>query len=147
MAYRTYINGKQWLGNNILPDVIYEELKRQGCPFDEDCWVRKGFRVKDLDALVKATEKYITDMFLLDRSIADIGDTIDLEIKRNENGDGGNLTFELKNFQSNGYIFASANLLNFVGGKNYHIEYEYEDKKLILKYVLNEGAKCIFKAY
>ena len=34
MAYRTYINEHEWLGNNAMYDEIYEELKRQGCPFD-----------------------------------------------------------------------------------------------------------------
>jgi hypothetical protein len=36
MSYRTYINGHEWLGNNEMYDEIYEELKRQGCPFDKE---------------------------------------------------------------------------------------------------------------
>lgn len=58
MSYRTYINGHEWLGNNEYSKEIFEELKRQGCSFDEEeC--AYNFEVKDLDGLVKATEKYI----------------------------------------------------------------------------------------
>lgn len=58
MSYRTYINGHEWLGNNEYSKEIFEELKRQGCHFDEEKCVY-DFEVKDLDGLVKATEKYI----------------------------------------------------------------------------------------
>ena len=32
MAYRTYINGHEWLRENVMYDEILEELSRQGCP-------------------------------------------------------------------------------------------------------------------
>ena len=58
MSYRTYINGHEWLGNNEMYDEIYEELKRQGCPFDKEGCVggyrENPFEVKDLNGLVMA---------------------------------------------------------------------------------------------
>ena len=56
MSFRTYINENEWLGNNILPGIIAEELRRQGCVFDEDGCVFEPFQIKDLDGIIKATE-------------------------------------------------------------------------------------------
>ena len=36
MSIRTYINKKEWLGNNNLPVEIFDELERQGAEIDED---------------------------------------------------------------------------------------------------------------
>lgn len=150
MAYRTYINGNEWLGNNEYSEEIFNELKRQGCPFDEEysLWNRETqepeeFEVKDLDGLVKATEKYILNMFENNPNVANFINDFNLAKKFSD------LTFSLKNLQECAYIFASARLLNFVGKDNYTIDYENDEKtkKLIFHYKLKENAKCIFSAY
>lgn len=151
MAYRTYINGNEWLGNNEYSEEIFDELKRQGCPFDEDYLLpwneethkREAFEVKDLDGLVKATEKYILNMFEKNNNIANFTNDFNLAKKVSD------LTFSLKNLQECAYIFASVQLLNYVGKDNYTIDYENDEKhkKVIFRYKLKENAKCIFTAY
>lgn len=52
MSYRVYVhaeNGKEYqcLGNNELPNVLVEELKKQGCEFDEN-YCFDDFEIKDL---------------------------------------------------------------------------------------------------
>ena len=139
MAYRTYINRNEWLGNHECPKVIIDELKRQGCNFNEDYCVH-GFEIKDLDGLVKATEKYILEMFEHNNDIANFSNTI----KRSNN-----LTQSLSYSQNCAYIFASANLLKFVGENNYEIDFDYDKKSKQDKFVykLKENVKCIFDAY
>ena len=111
MAYRTYINGHEWLGNNVMYEEIYEELKRQGCPFDENNNVETPFEIKDLDALVKATEKAITNLYnkriRFNQNIADFSEHFTDEIE--------DLTWMMMQAQEYGYIFLSAMLLRYVG--------------------------------
>ena len=83
MAYRTYINGHEWLGNNEMYDEIYQELVRQGCHFDEDGCVIDPFEVKDLDGLLKACEKVIIRLVQKDAGIANFNSTIDNAIASN----------------------------------------------------------------
>ena len=52
MSYRIYVHTKnggkrQCLGNNECPEVLVEELKKQGCEFDED-YCFSNFEIKDL---------------------------------------------------------------------------------------------------
>ena len=76
MSYRTYINNHEWLGNNEMYDEIYQELVRQGCPFNEDNCVVEPFEVKDLDGLIKACEKVIVKKCERNKKIADFNYTI-----------------------------------------------------------------------
>lgn len=150
MSYRTYINDHEWLGNNEGPYVILEELKRQGCYFDEDwCttdhsreddWLLK-FQIKDLDALVQATEKAIIKMVVNNPNIADF--------KHSVINWGDNLTYGMQELRQNAYIFWSAMLLDYVGKDNYTISWEKrkDGNGLRQKYTLKPGAKCIFYAY
>lgn len=143
MAYRTYINGHEWLGNNVLYDEIYDELKRQGCPFDEDCCVgwETPFEVKDLDSLVKATEKAIINLYnkriQIKENIADFSEYITHPI--------GDLTWQLQEARDYGYIFISAMLLEYVG--ECHKQWDFEFTKSGMKYVLINDGKCLFSAY
>lgn len=139
MSYRTYINGNEWLGNNECPKLIMDELKRQGCNFNED-YIVHGFEIKDLDGLVKATEKYILELFEYNNDIANFGDNI----KRSHN-----LTSSLLGLQDCAYIFASANLIRFVGENNYTVDYDFDEKTYQCKFIykLKKDVKCFFDAY
>lgn len=151
MAYRTYINGNEWLGNNESDKDIFDELKRQGCKFDSD-WCCKGFQVKDLDGLIHACEKRIIKQFNADNSIADFKNIFMLAGITNETDSckiPGQLTWDLWRTTYYGYIYISAALLHYIGEDNYKIEYylDEETDSLCMRYTLKEGAKCLFEAY
>jgi hypothetical protein len=143
MAYRTYINGHEWLGNNVMYDEVYEELKRQGCPFDEEDIVDidTPFEVKDLDGLVKATEKAIKNLYnkemLRHQNIADFSEHFKYGI--------GDLTWMMMEVQEYGYIFLSAMLLRYVG--ECHKQWDFEFVKGGIKYKLINDGKCLFAAF
>lgn len=144
MAYRTYINGHEWLGNNEMYDEIYQELVRQGCPFNEDKCVVEPFEVKDLDGLIKACEKVIVKKCERNKKIADFNDTI-----FNTQKYGNDLTLTLRELQDYGYIFISANLLKYIGDafKEWEICWTHTESGMIAKYKLTDKGKCLFTAY
>lgn len=144
MAYRTYINGHEWLGNNEMYDEIYQELVRQGCPFDEEACVLEPFEVKDLDGLIKACEKAIVKKCESNKKIADFNDTIS-----NTKKYGNNLTYTLQELQNYAYIFIGVNLLNYIGEylKDWEICWVEKENDLVAKYRLTDKGKCLFEAY
>ena len=144
MSYRTYINNHEWLGNNEMYDEIYQELVRQGCPFDENDCVRHPFEVKDLDGLVRACEKVIIKKCERNKKMADFNDTI-----FNTQKYGDDLTFTLRELQNDAYIFISANLLKYIGDafKDWEIYWTSTESGIITKYKLTDKGKCLFTAY
>lgn len=144
MAYRTYINGHEWLGNNEMYDEIYQELVRQGCPFNEDNCVVEPFEVKDLDGLIKACEKVIIKLVQKNADIANFKSNIDIAIELKSD-----LTYTLTDIQDYGYIFISANLLKYIGDafKDWEIYWTHAESGMIAKYKLMDKGKCLFTAY
>lgn len=144
MAYRTYINGHEWLGNNEMYDEIYQELVRQGCPFDEDDCVIDPFEVKDLDGLLKACEKVIIRLVQKDANIANFNSTIDNAIASKVD-----LTYILAGLRDRAYIFISANLLKYVGDylKDWEICSARTESGISMQYKLTDEGKCLFTAY
>ena len=144
MAYRTYINGHEWLGNNEMYDEIYQELVRQGCPFDEDDCVIDPFEVKDLDGLLKACEKVIIRLVQKDAGIANFNSTIDNAIASKVD-----LTYILAELRDGAYIFISANLLKYIGDylKDWEICSTHTESGIIMRYKLTDEGKCLFTAY
>lgn len=143
MSYRTYINGHEWLGNNVRYYEIFDELAHQGCPFDEDDCVDEPFEVKDLDGLVKACEKTIIRLIQENNEVANFKPTIDRAMKTND------LTFILQMLQDCACIFMSVNLLKYIGDKykDWDIDYTYTETGVIEKYKLTDKGKCLFEAY
>ncbi len=144
MAYRTYINGHEWLGNNVLYDEIYTELKNQGCPFDEDGCV-EDFEIKDLDGLVKACEKVVVKMVEKDKRIADFSETIFQCVEA-----GRDVTSRLIELHNYAYIFIGVQLLKDIGEFYKQWEYYYtrtDGNKLEMHYRLRGDGKCLFSAY
>ena len=144
MAYRTYINGHEWLGNNEMYDEIYQELVHQGCPFDEDDCVMDPFEVKDLDGLLKACEKVIIRLVQKDAGIANFNSTIDNAIASKVD-----LTYILAGLRDRAYIFISANLLKYIGDylKDWEICSTRAESGIIMRYKLTDEGKCLFTAY
>ena len=143
MSYRTYINGHEWLGINVIYYEIVDELARQGCPFDEEDCVYEPFEVKDLDGLVKACEKTIIRLIQENNEVANFKPTIERAMKNND------LTFTLQWLQDRAYIFMSVNLLKYIGDiyKDWTIDCTYTETGVIDKYKLTENGKCLFEAY
>lgn len=144
MAIRTYINKKEWLGNNNLPEEIFDELEKQGAVINED-GICKYFEIKDLNGLILATEKYIRNLYNkrkeIYRNIADFSKDIEYDIE------DGTLTYSMMTKQEKAYIFVSCNLLNIIGSDNYDMEYEFKDGKLKVRYNLKPNTKVIFECY
>ena len=144
MSYRTYINGHEWLGNNILYNEIYDELKRQGCPFDKECCVdwETPFEVKDLDGLVRASEKAIINLYnkriKIKENIADFSRYITKPI--------GDFTWGMREIRDYAYIFISVMLLEYVGECHKQWDFEFT-KKGDMRYRLINDGKCLFTAY
>lgn len=148
MSYRTYINGHAWLGNNECPEVILKELERQGCqfnddwcgPFDDDNHI-VPFEIKDLNGLVKATERAILEMVEENPEVADFNKSVDFW--------KNNLTYGMSQLATNAYIFWSSKLLDLVGKDNYteSMEMSDDDFKVTTVYKLKPGVKCLFNAY
>lgn len=143
MSYRTYINGHEWLGNNVRYYEIFDELARQGCPFDEDDCVDEPFEVKDLDGLVKACEKTIIRLIQENNEVANFKPNIERAMETND------LTFILQMLQDCACIFMSVNLLKYIGDKykDWDIDYIDTETGVIMKYKLTDKGKCLFEAY
>ena len=143
MSYRTYINGHEWLGNNLRYYEIFDELARQGCPFDEEDCVYEPFEVKDLDGLVKACEKTIIRLVQENNEVANFKSNIERAMETNY------LTFILQMLQDTARIFISVNLLKYIGDKykDWDIDYIDTETGVIEKYKLTEKGKCLFEAY
>ena len=143
MSYRTYINGHEWLGNNVRYYEIFDELARQGCPFDENDCVYEPFEVKDLDGLVKACEKTIIRLIQENNEVANFKSNIERAMETNY------LTFILQMLQDTARIFISVNLLKYIGDKykDWDIDYIDTETGVIEKYKLTEKGKCLFEAY
>lgn len=145
MAYRTYINGHEWLGNNECPKEIFDELERQGCPFDEEYCIREPFKVKDLTGLVKATEKYIKRKIKDNNDVANFSKEI-----LNDNYFADSLTLYLQQLRDNAYIFVGVKLLEYIGKQevDYTINHKWNRKgELNIEYELIYDGKCEFTAY
>ena len=139
MSYRTYINGHEWLGNNEMYDEIYEELKRQGCPFDGDGCVggyrENPFEVKDLNGLVMACEKALIRVCSNNGKVADFNDYV-LKSRCNS------MTLGLLELSDCARIFIGANLLRYVGKE--FVDWDWHPKT---GFKLIGNGKCIFEAH
>ena len=144
MSWRTKINGHEWLGNNGMYDEIADELVRQGCDDPRTGDSIYHFEVKDLDGLVKATEKVVVRLFSEDRSLADFSKDLDFYIEMYKDPKMmGPLTLNLKDIVYYAYIFISVSLLDYVGEINKDYTIHLVDGEF--HYDLTETGKCIFE--
>lgn len=160
MADRSYINGYEWLGNNEVVPEIFDELKRQGCKFNEEWLTVEPFQVKDLDGLICATEKAIIrnvkehekwleahqhriekyPAFMVHK-YGDYSHLFDKEhMKEYESGEQSLTTLMVSDvFWTK--MFYVYNLLFFIGIGNY--EEEFVEHRIV--YTLKPNAKCVFE--
>lgn len=147
MAYRTYVGttGKdeiQILGNNEFYQPFIDELINQGIEVDDDgCYGFKGSsEIKDIQPFVDILEDYIwekdkeTKLYNID--IFNLRPD-DLALTKD-------FTFRMRELKENGYIFVSANLIDYLKD-NLEIDFDYHTGKF--KYKIKEGKKVWFNAY
>ena len=139
MSWRSKINGHEWLGNNVMHDEIAEELVRQGCPDPRYEETIHNFEVKDINALIKASEKVVKRMFEKDNSMADFRE----EMKWYVEGSKVSLTMDLLLLSRGAFMFIPVSLLNYIGKKNEDYTIELENGEFVFR--LTEKGKCIFE--
>lgn len=139
MSYRIYVNHYQCLGNNECPNVLIEELKRQGCEMDVD-YCFHDFEIKELEPIIEALEQYIVDTnnWALNKkynpgSIADFSEIFVNHLKY-----GNGLTWKIGEYLENGYLFVTINFLKAIED-DYEEYFDYEDRKHKIKYRIKEG--------
>lgn len=172
MSLRLYarIGNKQYqvLGNNEFPKCLKDELTRQGADINEDgCFgkicdneynIQYTFKVKDLNGIIKALEQYIketndnyqkrksayqknSDKAYTAMTIADFSDDIFLQPRTNF------MTEAIKEIMELGYIFCSANLLNFIGRENYTVDFGKVYWRYEIEYKLKDNVDLYMYAY
>lgn len=155
MAYRTYVGttGKdsiQILGNNEYYQPFIDELKRQGyyvnsdgcygISFNEDDIEDKCIPIKDIQPFIDILEKYIWDK----DEETKIYNTDIFNLRPDEKTIIKDFTFRMRELKENGYIFVTANLVDYLKD-NLDMEYDIEKHKYIYK--IKEGKKIWFEAY
>lgn len=147
MAYRTYVGttGKdeiQILGNNEFYQPFIDELINQGIEVDDDyCYgFKESSEIKDIQPFVDILEDYIwekdkeTKLYNID--IFNLRPD-DLALTKD-------FTFRMRELKENGYIFVSANLIDYLKD-NLEMKFDYHTGKF--KYKIKEGKKVWFSAY
>ena len=147
MAYRTYVGttGKseiQILGNNEYYQPFIDELIKQGIEVDKDgCYGIDTIKsIKDIQPFIDILEQYIwekdkeTKMYAIDI----------FNLRPNENTLIKDFTFRMRELKENGYIFVSANLVDYLKD-NLDLKYDREKHKDVYK--IKDGKRVWFSAY
>lgn len=147
MAYRTYVGttGKseiQILGNNEYYQPFIDELINQGIKVDDDyCYgLEESGEIKDIQPFIDILEDYIwekdkeTKMYAIDI----------FNLRPNENTLIKDFTFRMRELKENGYIFVSANLVDYLKD-NLDMKYDREKHKYVYK--IKDGKRVWFSAY
>lgn len=156
MAYRTYVGttGKdeiQILGNNEFYQPFVDELKRQGIKvYDDWCYgidfnendelERTRTSIKEIQPFVDILEKYIWEKDEETKLYnADI-----FNLRPDETTIIKDFTFRMRELQENGYIFVTANLINYLK-ENLDMKYDVKNNKYVYK--IKDGKEVWFSAY
>lgn len=147
MAYRTYVgttgkNEIQILGNNEYYQPFIDELIKQGIEVDEDsCYgLEESGAIKDIQSFIDILEQYIWEK---DKETK-VYDADIFNLRPNEKTLIKDFTFRMRNLKENGYIFVSANLVDYLKD-NLDMKYDIEKHKYIYK--IKDGKEVWFSAY
>lgn len=147
MAYRTYVgttgkNKIQILGNNEYYQPFIDELVKQGIKVDEDsCYgLEENGEIKDIQPFIDILEQYIWDK---DKETK-IYNTDIFNLRPNKKDLIKDLTFKMRELKENGYIFVSANLVDYLKD-NLDMKYDREKHKYVYK--IKDGKQVWFSAY
>ncbi len=160
MAYRTYVGtiekGEiQILGNNEFYQPLINELKRQGYKIEDSCYgiefdsnsdvVDTCTAIKEIQPIIDILEQYIWDKDKeMKNYFKDVRHKVDIfNLRPNKNFDK-DFTARMIDLQENGYIFATANLVNYLKD-NLERKYDREKKKIVYK--IKEDKEVWFRAY
>lgn len=147
MAYRTYVgttgkNDIQILGNNEYYQPFVDELKKQGIEVDADgCYGVETIRaIKDIQPFINILEQYIQEK----DERAKACDVDIFNLRPDETDLIKDFTFRMRELKENGYIFVSANLVDYLKD-NLDMKYDIENHKYIYK--IKNGKRVWFAAY
>lgn len=158
MAYRTYVGttGKdsiQILGNNEFYKPFIDELKRQGVDVNKDGCYGWDYNeedefeieytrtpIKEIQPFIDILEQYIWEK---DKEIKIYNEDI-FNLRPNEKTIIKDFTFRMRDLKENGYIFVTANLVDYLK-ENLEMHYDIEKKKYVYK--IKEGKYVWFEAY
>lgn len=159
----------QVLGNNEFPKCLEDELNRQGanvdgngcfgCDWDKEDNRQYTFKVKDLNSIIKALEQYIVETeesyqkrksFYkeINGNLYTAMTTADFTSEVFLHRTGISLTATIKEIMDCGYIFSSANLLNFIGRANYDLAFvKGNNGDSEIEYKLKDNVELYMYAY
>ena len=148
MAYRTYVettgkNKIQILGNNEYYQPFIDELIKQCVKVDEDgCYgLEESSVIKDIQPFVDILEQYILDK---DEKLKKIFKKDIFNLRPEPPEQEKDFTFRMRELKENGYIFVTANLIDYLED-NLDMKYDFEKKKFIYK--IKKGKEVWFSAY
>ncbi len=144
MSYRMYVNRYQFLGNNVCPQDLIEELKRQGCEMDQDYCFR-DFEIKQLEPIIEILEQYIIEKYEVNLkaknyNIADFAYIIQEKDNYRDKG----LTWQIEDILECGSLFVTVNFLKSI--KDDYEEY-YDKTAEKTKYKIKEGHHIYMSAH
>ena len=147
MAYRTYVgttgkNEIQILGNNEYYQPFIDELIKQGIEVDEDgCYgLKENNVIKDIQPFIDILEQYIWEK---DKETKIYNVDI-FNLRPNKKDLIKDLTFKMRELKENGYIFVSANLVDYLKD---NLDMKYDIKKHRYVYKIKDGKRVWFSAY
>ena len=118
MAYRTYVGttGKdsiQILGNNEFYQPFIDELIKQGIEVDEDsCYgLEESGAIQDIQPFIDILEQYILDK---DEKLKKIFKKDIFNLRPEPPEQEKDFTFRMRELKENGYIFVTANLIDYL---------------------------------
>ena len=148
MAYRTYVgttgkNSIQILGNNEFYQPFINELIKQGVKVDEDdCYgLEESSVINNIQPFVDILEQYILDK---DEEVKKIFKKDIFNLRPEPPEQEKDFTFRMRELKENGYIFVTANLIDYLKD-NLDMKYDIEKHKFVYK--IKEGKEVWFSAY
>lgn len=156
MAYRTYVGttGKdsiQILGNNEYYQPFIDELERQGVFVNEDkCYgfeftdeyefETKPMPIKEIQPFIDILEQYIWEK---DKEVKTYNEDI-FNLRPTEKTIIKDFTFRMRDIKENGYIFVTANLVDYLKD---NLDMKYDIEKHKYTYTIKKDKYVWFMAY
>mgnify|MGYP004540375723 CR=1 FL=1 len=147
MAYRTYVGttGKhqiQILGHNEYYQPFRDELIKQGIKVDDDkrYGLEESSVIKDIQPFIDILEQYIWDK---DKETKIYNADI-FNLRPDEKTLIKDFTFRMRELKENGYIFVSANLVDYLKD---NLEMKFDIKTHKYTYKIKDEKEVWFSAY
>lgn len=133
MSYRIYVNDFQCLGNNVCPQVLIEELKKQGCEIDADnCF--ENFEIKEIQPIIEALEKYVFSVY--EEKIRRGINICDFQKEFEQYKNSKFFTNYMEVLADTAYIFTTTNFLRYIKDD---VEEIWNEENAKIEYKIKKG--------